>query len=72
MLFRFLEFISMSWTATSSEVKSRWNAKTYDTFTVYVKKGTREQLQAWCAENGETVGGLTKKLLEERTGVKLT
>ena len=23
-------------------------------------------------ENGETVGGLTKKLLEERTGIKLT
>ena len=57
---------------TSSAVKDRWKAKAYDTFTVYVKKGTREQLQAWCAENGETVGGLTKKLLEERTGVKLT
>lgn len=57
---------------TSTQVKNRWCEKTYDRINVLVRKGTRDQLQAWCAEHGETVGGLIKKLLEEHTGLSLT
>lgn len=57
---------------TSNAVKDRWKAANYDKILTYLPKGTREQLQAWCAAHGKTVGGLVKELLERETGIKLT
>ena len=57
---------------TSNAAKDRWKAKSYDSILTYLPKGKREELQAWCAEHNETVGGLVKKLLEEHTGIQLT
>ncbi len=57
---------------TSSTVKNRWNSAHYETISAVVPKGTREQIQGWCAAQGKTVGGLIKELLERETGIKLT
>ena len=57
---------------TSNAAKDRWKAKSYDSFLTYIPKGKRAELQAWCAANSTSLGGLVKKLLEERTGIKLT
>lgn len=56
---------------TSSKAKNRWNAANYDQVALYIPKGTRDQLHTWCAENGKTLGGLVKELLQERTGIRL-
>ena len=57
---------------TSSAVKDRWKNANYDNFRVFVRKGSKEELQAYCEAHGTTMGGLVKKLLEEHTGIKLT
>ena len=57
---------------TSSVVKNRWNEKNYDNFRVFIRKGTKVQLQAWCEAHEKSVGGLVKELLEKETGLDLS
>lgn len=40
---------------TSSAVKNRWNAKTYDRICVTVPKGYGDKLKDFCKEQGKTV-----------------
>ena len=56
---------------TSSTVKNRWNNAHYDRVEFQVKKGMKEELQAWCEAHGKTVGGFVKELLEKETGLQL-
>lgn len=50
---------------TSSEVKDRWNAKTYDQIIIRVKKGSREDIKAFAEQNGESLNGYIVRLIEE-------
>lgn len=43
---------------TSSAVKSRYNAKTYDQLSVWVPKGTKETFKAACEANGDSMGSV--------------
>lgn len=50
---------------TSSAVKDRWNAKTYDNLTIRVPKGKKEQIQAHADTKGESLNGFVNRAINE-------
>lgn len=52
-------------TTTSSEVKRRYNQKTYGAVTVYVPKEMAEAFKAKCAAEGIPQAQIIKKAIEE-------
>ncbi len=50
---------------TSSTVKNRYNAKTYDTISLVVPKGTKAVFREKCESNGETMNGVLNKLIKK-------
>jgi uncharacterized protein (DUF1778 family) len=50
---------------TSSAVKNRYNAKTYDRIELVVKKGEKEIIKAFAEGNGETVNGFINRIIDE-------
>ena len=50
---------------TSSAVKDRYNAKTYDEMKVRVVKGNKERIQAHAEANGESVNGFINRAIDE-------
>lgn len=52
-------------TRTSSQVKQRYNQKTYDDMKLRVPKGRREVIKAYCDKKGESVNGFICRLIEE-------
>ena len=57
---------------TSSASKRKYNEKAYDTVTIFIRKGSKEELQNYLQERGETMGGFIKALVERETGIRLT
>ena len=57
---------------TSTATKNKWNAQNYDQLRVIVKKGQKEQIQAYADSNGESVNGYINRLIAEDMGDKLT
>ena len=55
----------MNKSKTSTAVKSRWNAKTYDQIIIRVKKGGREDIKAFAERIGESLNGYIVRLIEE-------
>ena len=53
---------------TSSEVKNRYNAKTYDRVTIVIKKDVAPKVKERAAEKGETVSGYIKRLISADMG----
>lgn len=52
-------------TATSSEVKRRYNQKTYGAVTAYVPKEMAEAFKAKCAAEGIPKAQIIKRAIEE-------
>ena len=52
-------------TKTSTEVKTRYNQKTYDVIAVRVPKETAEAFKAKCAAEGVPQAQIIKKAIEE-------
>lgn len=52
-------------TKTSTEVKTRYNKKTYDIIAVRVPKETAEAFKAKCAAEGISQAQVIKKAIEE-------
>ena len=52
-------------TKTSTEVKTRYNQKTYDVIAVRVPKETAEAFQAKCAADGVPQAQIIKRAIEE-------
>lgn len=50
---------------TSSAVKDRYNAKTYDSLLVRLPKGTKEVFQSFCQSNGDTMNGVIVKAVQQ-------
>lgn len=50
---------------TSSKVKDRYNAKTYDTILTRLPKGQKVRIQAHAAEQGESVNGFVSRAIAE-------
>ena len=50
---------------TSSKVKDRYNAKTYDTILTRLPKGQKVRIQAHAAEQGESVNGFISRAIAE-------
>jgi uncharacterized protein (DUF1778 family) len=53
---------------TSSAVKNRYNAKTYDRIELVVKKGEKDVIKAYAESNGETVNGFINRIISEAMG----
>ncbi len=50
---------------TSSKVKDRYNAKTYDPITLRVNKGKKEIIQAFAESKGESVNAFINRVIFE-------
>lgn len=50
---------------TSSKVKDRYNAKTYDEIKVRVLKGKKEEIKAHAADRDESLNGFIIRAIEE-------
>ena len=57
---------------TSSAVKDRYNAKAYDDIRLRVPKGQKDKIQAFAAENGESLNGFINRVINEAMGVDKT
>lgn len=57
---------------TSTATKNKWNAKNYDQLRVNVKKGQREQIQAYAESKGMSLNGYINKLIADDMGKALT
>lgn len=53
---------------TSTEVKNRWNRKSYDYITLTVQKGEREQIQAAAAAVGKSTNSYIRELIYQNMG----
>lgn len=56
---------------TSSAVKDRYNAKTYDEIKLRVLKGQKAVIQSYAQENGESVNALLCRLLSQEMNTKI-
>ena len=56
---------------TSSAVKDRYNAKTYDEIKLRVLKGQKAVIQSYAQENGESVNALLCRLLSQEMHTKI-
>ncbi|MCI6376674.1 MAG: hypothetical protein MR842_02780 [Clostridiales bacterium] len=54
---------------TSSAVKNRYNAKTYDQLPIRIPKGQKATIEAAAKEAGESVNLYTQKALLNRMGL---
>lgn len=54
---------------TSSTVKNRYNAKTYDRVQIVVPKGRKAAIEAHAKQKGESVNGLVNALLRADMGL---
>jgi len=54
---------------TSSKVKDRYNAKTYDEMKIRVPKGRKAEVEAYAKSQGESVNGLVNNFLRNALGV---
>ncbi len=52
-------------TVTSTEVKARYNKKTYDVISVRIHKETAEAFRQKCASNGVPQAQVIKKAIED-------
>ena len=52
--------------STSSAVKNRWNAKTYDRIGITIPKGYGEQLKEYCEKQGKTVNVVVMDEIKKR------
>ena len=50
---------------TSSKVKDRYNAKTYDEIKLRVYKGEKEKIKAHAESRGESVNGFITRLIKD-------
>ena len=53
---------------TSSAVKDRYNAKTYDEIKVRVPKGEKDLIQAHAEAHGESTNGFINRAISETMG----
>ena len=51
---------------TSSAVKDRYNAKTYDEIKVRVNKGKKETIQSPAESHGQSVNGFINSAIDEK------
>jgi len=51
---------------TSSVVKDRYNAKTYDEIKVRVSKGRKAEIQSHAETHGQSVNGFINSAIEEK------
>ena len=54
---------------TSSKVKDRYNAKTYDEMKIRVPKGRKADVEAYAKAQGESVNGLVNNFLRNAVGL---
>lgn len=52
-------------TRTSTAVKARYNAKTYDQIAIRVPKGKRDTYKAFAESRGKSLAGLITELIEK-------
>lgn len=50
---------------TSSKVKDRYNAKTYDEIKIRVYKGEKEKIKSHAESNGESLNGFVNRAIDE-------
>lgn len=50
---------------TSSKVKDRYNAKTYDEIKVRVSKGKKDEIKAHADSKGESLNGFINRAIDE-------
>lgn len=50
---------------TSSKVKDRYNAKTYDEIKVRVTKGEKDKIKAHADSKGESLNGFINRAIDE-------
>ena len=55
-------------TVTSSKVKSRWNRRHYDRFSLMMPKGYKAKIDAYVAETGRSFNGFINELGRIMTG----
>ena len=53
---------------TSSAVKSRYNAKTYDQLSIWVPKGVKGVFREVCEANGESMGSVLLAAIKNYLG----
>ncbi|MBR5792381.1 MAG: antitoxin [Ruminiclostridium sp.] len=51
---------------TSSAVKDKWNAKTYDEIKIRVPKGEKENVQAHASSRGESVNAFINRAINNQ------
>lgn len=51
--------------------KKKWEAKSYDTLGIRVKKGEREKIKAYAESHGQSLNGFCKKAIYSAMGVDL-
>lgn len=51
---------------TSSEVKDRWNKKTYEPITVRVKKGNKQLIEEYAKANDMSINGFINNLIADK------
>ena len=51
---------------TSTAVKNRWNAKTYDRICITIPKGYGEKLREYCEADGKSVNEVVINALKEK------
>ena len=54
---------------SSSKVKDRYNAKTYDEMKIRVPKGRKADVEAYAKAQGESVNGLVNNFLRNAVGL---
>lgn len=59
----------MAKTKTSTEVKRRYNEKSYDRLAITVPKGQKQAIEAHAKAKGESINGLVNALLRDDMGL---
>ncbi len=59
----------MAKTKTSTEVKRRYNERTYDRLAITVPKGQKQAIEAHAQQKGGSINGLVNLLLRTDMGI---
>ncbi|MBQ8637341.1 MAG: hypothetical protein IJ423_05070 [Clostridia bacterium] len=55
-----------------NKASQKYQKKAYDTYLLRLRKGQKEQIQAYAESNGESLNGYINRLIAEDMGDKLT
>lgn len=56
---------------TSKAARQAYRRDNYDVIRIYVPKGKRDELRAWCDAHYTSMGRVAKEGIQARTGIQL-